>query len=450
MLRNGSTFQMTDSDAKNLDRLESIFRTNGFDPETQKTMSLKDAMDIQNAAFLIPRVMTTMVQEGIEPLLIGTALLQRIEYEMGMMTVFPAIEPLRAEEVADGADVPFVNINIGGAQSFALTVKRHGIGLKIHERFVKESTYPWINYWLRLAGNALARHKEEYIFSFITQLGTVVYDNSPAARTTGAAIQPVKGTTTGRNYLGKLNGSMTMDDIFDMYAQVMAQGFIPDTLLVHPMTWLMWVKDPVLREFAIQAGGGSFFANWGGNPAELGNKFYNWNGLGFGQGQKGTYTAPAGGGENNNSGPTGGQTSKVEGLPQRQKSMFELPSYLGLPFRILVSPFVFFDPINRVTNILMFEARNLGALVVQEDPHVKDWQDPRYGLQYMAIEETYGFGILHEAQAVAVAKNVKVRPNEFTLPARTVFNLSDSGSTFQDLDAVEIFGSAPLDVNNAT
>jgi len=214
MLRNGSTFQMTDSDAKNLDRLESIFRTNGFDPETQKTMSLKDAMDIQNAAFLIPRVMTTMVQEGIEPLLIGTALLQRIEYEMGMMTVFPAIEPLRAEEVADGADVPFVNINIGGAQSFALTVKRHGIGLKIHERFVKESTYPWINYWLRLAGNALARHKEEYIFSFITQLGTVVYDNSPAARTTGAAIQPVKGTTTGRNYLGKLNGSMTMDDIF--------------------------------------------------------------------------------------------------------------------------------------------------------------------------------------------------------------------------------------------
>jgi len=157
-----------------------------------------------------------------------------------------------------------VSINIGGAQSFAVTVKRHGIGLKIHERFVRESTYPWINYWLRLAGNALARHKEEYIFSFITQLGTVVYDNSTAARLTTAPIQPVRGTTTGRNYKGLLNGSMTLDDVFDMYAQVMAQGFIPDTLLVHPMTWLMWVKDPVLREFAIQAGGGSFFANWEG------------------------------------------------------------------------------------------------------------------------------------------------------------------------------------------
>jgi hypothetical protein len=131
----------------------------------------------------------------------------------------------------------------------------------------------------------------------------------------------------------------------------------------------------------------------------------------------------------------------------------ELPNYLGLPFRILVSPFVFFDPINRLTNILMFEARNLGALVVQEDPHVKDWSDPRYGIQYMAIEETYGFGMLHEAQAVAVAKNVKVRPNEFTLPARTVFNLSDSNSAFQDLmdPNTKIFdASAPIDVNNAT
>ena len=443
-MRNTPSYEMSDADVSNLARLDSIFRTNGYDPEVKQRVTMKDAMDVQNAAFLIPRVMTQMVQEGIEPLLIGTHLLQRIEYEHGMMTVFPAIEPLRAEEVADGADVPFVNINIGGAQSFGVTVKRHGLGLKIHERFVKENSYPWINYWLRLAGNALARHKEEYIFSFISQLGTVVYDNSTAARLTSALVQPIKGPTTGRNYKGVYNGSMTLDDIFDMYAQVMAQGFIPDTLLVHPMTWLMWVKDPVLREFAIQAGGGSFFANWSGNPASLGNKFYNFQGLGLGQGQEGKYQ---------NGQLTGGQTSHPAGLPQRQDSAFQLPNYLGLPFRILVSPFVNFDPINRVTDILMFESRNLGALIVGEDAHVKDWTDQRYGLNYMAIEETYGFGILHEAQAVAVAKNVKVRPNEFVLPARSVFNLSDASSTFQDImdpTLMAFDATSPLDVNSAT
>jgi hypothetical protein len=73
--------------------------------------------------------------------------------------------------------------------------------------------------------------------------------------------------TTGRNYKGQFNGSMTVDDIFDMYAAVLLNGFVPDTMLIHPMAWLMWVKDPILREFAIQAGGGSFFANFTGNPA---------------------------------------------------------------------------------------------------------------------------------------------------------------------------------------
>ncbi len=58
-----------------------------------------------------------------------------------------------------------------------------------------ESSYPWINFWLRLAGNALARHKEQYIFDFITKLGTVVFDNDPAARLPTADPQPIRGVT---------------------------------------------------------------------------------------------------------------------------------------------------------------------------------------------------------------------------------------------------------------
>jgi hypothetical protein len=96
---------------------------------------------MQNAAFMIPRAMTTIVQEGIEPMLIGTHLLQKIQYKTGMTTVFPAIEPLKAEEAGDGMDLPIYNINIGGAQSFGVTVKRHGLRLKIAKRFVDESSY---------------------------------------------------------------------------------------------------------------------------------------------------------------------------------------------------------------------------------------------------------------------------------------------------------------------
>ncbi len=433
-LNDGS--QWGETEKKALARFDSIFRNNGFDPETGKNLSMKDAMDIPNAAFMIPRVLTTMVQEGHEPMLIGTSLLQRIDYVPGMQTVFPAIDVLTAREVGDGMALPIFNVNIGGGQTFGVTVKRHGLALRIDKRFVEQSTYPWINWWMKLAGQALARHKEEFIFSFITGLGTLMYDNSTAARTTGAAVQPVKGHTTGRNIKGQFNGSMTMDDIFDMYAQILMQGFVPDTLLVHPMTWLMWVKDPVLREFAIMSGGGSFFANWTGNAAaQAFAGQYNHRGLGPGLGQPGQYTGGT---------LTGGQQSTVQGLPQTQTSAPQLPSYLGMTFRILVSPFMRFDPVNKLTDILMFDSKNLGALIVDEDPHVTEWDEQLYNIRNIGIEESYGFGVLNEGQGIGVAKSIKVTPNEWNPVVRPVVDLAGL-TTYEDAKS-DVFGAAPRDV----
>ncbi len=63
-------------------------------------------------------------------------------------------------------------------------------------------------------------------------------------------------------------------------------------------------------------------------------------------------------------------------------------------------------------------------MIVKKDPEVKSWEDNMYNIQSMAIEEEYGFGIINEGQAIAVARNVKVRSNEFVMPARTVFDRS--------------------------
>ena len=418
-----------DFEAQSL-RVETIFRTSGFDPDTGDRVAMKDAMDLPNAAFLIPRVLTTFMQEGIEPMLIGTSLLQRVQYVPGMQTIFPAIDVLTAREVGDGMSLPIFNVNVGGGQTFGVKVSRHGLALRISERFIEASTYPWVQYWMRLAGNALARHQEEYIFNFITMLGTSVFDNSQAARMVGAQTQPVKGITTGRNLKGQFNGSMTMDDVFDLYAHVLSQGFVPDTMLVNPMMWLMWVKDPVLREFAIQAGGGSFFAQWTGNAAAQANRFFNFRGLGRGVGQTGQYTQGA---------LTGGQTSVPEGLPQNQTSAPELPNYLGLPFKILVSPFVRFDQANRLSDIMCFASGNLGALVVDEDPHVTSWNEPQYSIRNIGIESTWGLAILNEGQAIATAKNVKVRPNELSLPPRSIFDITSTN--FQNLADINEFGA---------
>ena len=63
-----------------------------------------------------------------------------------------------------------------------------------------------------------------------------------------------------------------------------------------------------------------------------------------------------------------------------------------------------FDTNSKITDIIMFNSRNLGALIVDERPHVSEWDEPQFGIQNIGIEESYGFGVLNEGQAIAVAK----------------------------------------------
>jgi hypothetical protein len=66
--------------------------------------------------------------------------------------------------------------------------------------------------------------------------------------------------------------------------------------------------------------------------------------------------------------------------------------------------------------MLMFNSRNLGALIVAEEPTVKSWEDGQYNIQNMSIEESHFIDGLQEGQVTTGAKNVKIRPNEFDCP----------------------------------
>ena len=45
---------------------------------------------------------------------------------------------------------------------------------------------------------------------------------------------------------------------------------------------------------------------------------------------------------------------------------------------------------------MMFNSRNLGALIVDQEPHVNEWEEPQFGIRNIGIEEKYGFGVLNE------------------------------------------------------
>ena len=392
---------------KDVAEFEWMWKNNGRLPDGSGKMKLEDALASTTAPLLMPKVISNIVKEAQEPLLVGTSLLQRINYTYGQTITFPAVGALVAADIAEGQEYPERSLQMGGSTVTA-SIGKSGLAVKVTEEMVRYSQFDVIGMHLRAAGRALARHKEVKIFNLIRRMGVVVFDNV-------TPTSSLKGVTTGRNLAGSGNGSVTMDDIFDAYAQVVTQGFIPNTLLMHPLTWTMFVKDPTLRSFVQSNGGGTFFASWNGN-AQGQNPWgsSSQGGLGLASGQN---IVPGGG-------PSSTASTALSGYPQTLTSSPVLPGYLNIPFRIIVSPLVPYDPRRKLTDIYMFDSSELGVLIVDEDVTTEEFDDPRVDIRKIKLRERYGLGILNEGQGIAVLKNVHVVPNEVVLPAQATLDVS--------------------------
>jgi len=387
---------------------EFTWKHNGMHPEGER-VSVEDAISVPDAPMWLPKVIQNIVKEAVEPLLVGTSLLQRIEYHYGQTITFPAVGALIAAEIPEGASYPERKLSQGGATVTA-TIGKVGVAVKITEEMERYSQFDVINMHLRAAGRALARHKEQKIFNYIRSMGVVCFDNA-------VPTSSVFGVTHGRALGGTANGSVIVDDLFDAYGQILHQGFTPNVMLMHPLCWAMFAKDPVLRTFALNNGGGTFFATHSGSPAgqaPWGNSSQNKLSVASGQD-----IIP---GSN-----AGSQTpTALEGYPQTINSGPKLPSYFPFPFAIIVSPFVNFDPATKLTDIMLFDSNELGALIVDHDVVVDEWNDQSVDIRKIKMKERYGIGIFNEGQGIGVLRNVKIVPNEVVLPAQSTQDVSGS------------------------
>lgn len=368
---------------------------------------MKDALSVSDAPMWMPKVIQQVVREAHEPMLIGANLLQRINYSYGQTISFGSVGALVAADIAEGQEYPERKLNIGGG-TVTCTVGKSGLAVKITDEMIRYSQYDVVGMHLRAAGRALARHKEQKIFNMIRNLGVVTHDNANPNNS-------VFGVTRGRDLTGAANGSMVLDDLFDAFAQVITQGFMPNTLLMHPLTWVMFMKDAHLRALAMAAGRNTWFGTYQGNP--VGRAPWDFNGgLGPSSGQA---IDPA--------------TAPITAYPHTIDSKPNFPD-LGFPFpfQVLVSPFVYFDPVNKLTDIMIFDSNELGVLVVDEDITTEDFDDPSVDIKKIKIRERYGVAILNEGLAIAVMKNVSVKPNAIVLPAQAKI---DVAGAIDEIDA---------------
>lgn len=398
---------------KDVQEAQFIFLT-GKTPQGEP-VEIKDALSTPNAPMFFPKVIEQVVREAAEPLLVGTSLLQRINYSgKGQTITFGATGALTAADIAEGQEYPIRQLQ-SGAGTVRAEIGKVGLAVQVTEEMIRYSQWDVIGLHLRAAGRALARHKEVKVFNHIRSHGVAVFDN---VRPT----QSLLGVTTGRDLDGAANGSLTMDDLFDAYAQVLMQGYMVDTLLVHPLTWVMFVKDPVLRSFVLANGGGTFFASWTGNPGARFWEGSSQSGLGMATGM----TMNPGQTSTGGTPPAGLTPTPLLSYPQTLTSAPQIPNYFNVPMRIIVSPFVPFDPRRKLTDIYLFDSRELGALIVDEEIMTEEWDDPSVDIKKIKMRERYAIAILQEGQAIAKIMNVHVVPNEIVLPAQSTIQVSSS------------------------
>ena len=362
-------------------QFDFIWRNNGQDADG-KQWSVKDMYSVPDAPVLMPRVVSQVVREAIEPLMIGTMLLQRINFTMGQTILLPSMSALSVAglDIPEGGEYPEAKLTQGGSSMIA-NIGKSGIAVKISDEMVRYSQIDVINMHLRAAARCLARHKEVKIFNMIGQEGTVFFDNANPQNS-------VLGVTHGRGFNGAANGSVIADDIFDLWGHLLARGFMADTMLVHPLTYTMYLKDPNMRALFFSGGNGALFASYnaagrmGGNP----------------------WASAAGGmslGKTEDILPD----TPVELQNQNMTVMPELPGYMGVPMTVIVSPFVFYDPISKVTDLMVFERNELGVILVDEDVTTEEWDDPARDIRKIKLRERYALGMLNEGQAAALIKN---------------------------------------------
>ena len=138
------------SDAKlqeKYENAEKIWTNNGFENQadqydpTKKDQKigfkeLCDALSTPDASILIGKVVSNIVKEAIEPLLVGTSLLHTIRFSAGQQITFPAAGAFTAEDIPEGGEYPERKLEVAGTVNIVAVLKSHLIGLDIHDIFV--------------------------------------------------------------------------------------------------------------------------------------------------------------------------------------------------------------------------------------------------------------------------------------------------------------------------
>lgn len=323
----------------------------------EERVTVREALTTADAGVLIPEVISGIMLEAAEPRYLVSKWLQPIRFDgVGNTMVFPAIGALRAHDIPEGAPYPEEQLDINLlASPLEVKVTKVGLQVPITQEMISDSQWDVIGYHLRAAGRALGRRKEEKCFNEFSKHGHVVFDNMLRSQIPQAG-------TTGRDQNGNYNDTMSVSDMIDMIIAVMANGYVPTDILLHPLAWRVFAKNELIGTLSQGALGG-YGVNYNSNAQ--------------------TQYAP---------------TIRInpDGVAGR----------LPFPISVTFSPFI---PVNTVTqrfDMYVVDRNEIGIILEKEPITTDQFEEPARDIINLKVKERYGIGILNEGRAIAVARNI--------------------------------------------
>lgn len=339
-----------------LQLVEKYAKMMSFDgkPSKETRVNVSEALTTADANLMIPKVISQVVTEAAEPMMLASQFFQKVQLNEGRSMEFIHFGAIRAFEIGEGMEYPEQNLNITkqGIGSVDVKVKKYGLKVQITDEMVSDSQWDVIGLHLKAAGRAMARKKEEVIFEEFNRHGHVVFDAT-------MFVAGQEGYPSGRGFDGNYNGTLAAEDLVDMAVSIMAAGFTPTDIVMHPLCWSLFAKNAALEGASVAA---------------------------FGQGT-------------NITDPKSYNTSNALGL------------------NVIFSPFVPFDQEAKTFDFYIVDRNNVGVVVVKDDISTEQFENPLRDIQTLKIKERYGVGILNGGLGISVARNIAFKKT-YSAPER--------------------------------
>ena len=352
-------YVLTDEDVQMMEVLKKV-----ADGETVPGFEFTDFLASPQAKVLIPKVLIGQARKAADATYLASKFFKKIRLKNGQAVMFPEFGVMRAYDVAEGQEIPQETIDWQTNSNGLIKVGKSGLRIQYSEELLKDCEFDIVGMLIAEAGRAMARHKEQKAFTEWLSHGWTVFDNNLKK------IDPVKyaaAGTTGLDYEGNFNDTMSCEDYLDLIIACYNNGFTPTDVVIHPLAWTAFAK----------------------------------NGL------------------------TGGLSAPYDREAKRETpgnfkiGPESMQGRIPFNFHMNLSPFAPIDKKAKTFDMFCVDANNVGVLIQKDDIKTDSFVDPSRDITNIKLVERYGFGVNHEGRAICSAKNISMAKS-FPTPERVV------------------------------